>query len=84
MFAAVSYYISAASYFSLMLLYFCTTDPEEVDPALLQLCSSQLKLLQLYTDVQQLHSVADMEAGSENVSAHTEFVNGSHMNCTKP
>ncbi|XP_029316104.1 rab3 GTPase-activating protein non-catalytic subunit isoform X3 [Cottoperca gobio] len=41
-------------------------DPEEVDPALLQLCSSQLKLLQLYTDIQHLHSAADMEACSKN------------------
>ncbi|XP_039993735.1 rab3 GTPase-activating protein non-catalytic subunit isoform X1 [Xiphias gladius] len=41
-------------------------DPEEVDTALLQLCSSQLKLLQLYTDIQQLHSAADIEACSEN------------------
>ncbi|XP_062863065.1 rab3 GTPase-activating protein non-catalytic subunit [Trichomycterus rosablanca] len=31
-------------------------DPEAVDESLLQLCSSQLKLLQLYTDVQLLHS----------------------------
>lgn len=73
MFAAVSYCIAAAPYFSLTVLYVCTTDPEEVDPALLQLCSSQLKLLQLYTDVQQLHSAAHMEAGSENVSAHTKW-----------
>uniref|UniRef100_A0A8D3DD60 RAB3 GTPase activating protein subunit 2 (non-catalytic) n=1 Tax=Scophthalmus maximus TaxID=52904 RepID=A0A8D3DD60_SCOMX len=29
-------------------------DPEDVDAALLQLCSLQLKLLQLYTDIQQL------------------------------
>ncbi|KAM9466592.1 rab3 GTPase-activating protein non-catalytic subunit [Clarias gariepinus] len=31
-------------------------DPEAVDESLQQLCSSQLKLLQLYTDVQLLHS----------------------------
>ncbi|KAK9533264.1 hypothetical protein VZT92_008393 [Zoarces viviparus] len=43
-------------------------DPEEVDAALLQLCSSQLKLLQLYTDIQNLHSGADREACSENDS----------------
>ncbi|KAJ4939071.1 hypothetical protein JOQ06_028533 [Pogonophryne albipinna] len=36
-------------------------DPDEVDPALQQLCSSQLKLLQLYSDIQQLHSAADTE-----------------------
>uniref|UniRef100_A0A8C2XCZ3 RAB3 GTPase activating protein subunit 2 (non-catalytic) n=1 Tax=Cyclopterus lumpus TaxID=8103 RepID=A0A8C2XCZ3_CYCLU len=38
--------------------------PEEVDEALLQLCSSQLKLLQLYTDIQNLHSGADREQDS--------------------
>ncbi|XP_028250734.1 rab3 GTPase-activating protein non-catalytic subunit isoform X2 [Parambassis ranga] len=43
-------------------------DPEEVDTSLLQLCSSQLKLLQLYTDIQQLHSAGDSEASSENDS----------------
>ncbi|XP_070776187.1 rab3 GTPase-activating protein non-catalytic subunit [Enoplosus armatus] len=43
-------------------------DPEEVDTALLQLCSTQLKLLQLYTDIQQLHSAADTEACSQNDS----------------
>lgn len=31
-------------------------DPEAVDETLLQLCSSQLRLLQLYSDVQLLHS----------------------------
>ncbi|XP_041668477.1 rab3 GTPase-activating protein non-catalytic subunit isoform X2 [Cheilinus undulatus] len=36
-------------------------DQEEVDMTLLQLCSSQLKLLQLYTNIQQLHSTADTE-----------------------
>ncbi|XP_035465914.2 rab3 GTPase-activating protein non-catalytic subunit isoform X1 [Scophthalmus maximus] len=41
-------------------------DPEDVDAALLQLCSLQLKLLQLYTDIQQLHSAADAEACSDN------------------
>uniref|UniRef100_A0A7N6BAM3 RAB3 GTPase activating protein subunit 2 (non-catalytic) n=1 Tax=Anabas testudineus TaxID=64144 RepID=A0A7N6BAM3_ANATE len=41
-------------------------DPNEVDAVLGQLCSSQLKLLQLYTDIQQLHSTADREACSEN------------------
>ncbi|XP_035850645.1 rab3 GTPase-activating protein non-catalytic subunit isoform X2 [Sander lucioperca] len=43
-------------------------DPEAVDIELLQLCSSQLKLLQLYTDIQQLHSTADIEACSKNDS----------------
>uniref|UniRef100_A0A8C9ZED8 RAB3 GTPase activating protein subunit 2 (non-catalytic) n=1 Tax=Sander lucioperca TaxID=283035 RepID=A0A8C9ZED8_SANLU len=42
-----------------------------VDIELLQLCSSQLKLLQLYTDIQQLHSTADIEACSKNVRGHT-------------
>lgn len=37
-------------------------DPEEVEAALLQFCSSQLKLLQLYVDVQHLHSAAAAEA----------------------
>ncbi|XP_034713769.1 rab3 GTPase-activating protein non-catalytic subunit isoform X2 [Etheostoma cragini] len=43
-------------------------DPEAVDVELLQLCSSQLKLLQLYTDIQHLHSAADIEACSKNDS----------------
>ncbi|XP_039642332.1 rab3 GTPase-activating protein non-catalytic subunit isoform X2 [Perca fluviatilis] len=43
-------------------------DPEAVDIELLQLCSSQLKLLQLYTDIQHLHSAADLEACSKNDS----------------
>lgn len=42
-----------------------------MDAELLQLCSSQLKLLQLYTDIQQLHSAADVEETAENVRAHT-------------
>uniref|UniRef100_A0A673CNH2 RAB3 GTPase activating protein subunit 2 (non-catalytic) n=1 Tax=Sphaeramia orbicularis TaxID=375764 RepID=A0A673CNH2_9TELE len=46
-------------------------DPEEVDPALLQLCSSQLKLLQLYSDIQQLHSAADAEPSSDPVRGVT-------------
>ncbi|KAJ8274972.1 hypothetical protein COCON_G00095970 [Conger conger] len=33
-------------------------DPEAVEESLLQLCSSQLKLLQLYTDIQALHSAS--------------------------
>ncbi|KAF3844617.1 hypothetical protein F7725_007780 [Dissostichus mawsoni] len=41
-------------------------DPDEVDPALQQLCSSQLKLLQLYSDIQQLHSAAVTETCPEN------------------
>lgn len=57
----------------IMVLYFCITDPEEVDKALLQLCSSQLKLLQLYTDIQNLHSAADIETCSENVNRHTHI-----------
>lgn len=38
------------------------TDPEEVDVGLLRFCSSQLKLLQLYIDIQQLHFAPDAEA----------------------
>lgn len=38
------------------------TDPEEVDVGLLRFCSSQLKLLQLYIDIQQLHSAPEAEA----------------------
>ncbi|KAG9347341.1 hypothetical protein JZ751_004908 [Albula glossodonta] len=33
-------------------------DPEAVEEGLLQLCSSQLKLLQLYVDIQSLHSAS--------------------------
>ncbi|XP_078133227.1 rab3 GTPase-activating protein non-catalytic subunit isoform X2 [Sander vitreus] len=43
-------------------------DPEAVDIELLQLCSSQLKLLQLYADIQHLHSAADIETCSKNDS----------------
>ncbi|XP_056282047.1 rab3 GTPase-activating protein non-catalytic subunit isoform X2 [Pseudoliparis swirei] len=43
-------------------------DPEEVDEALLQFCSSQLKLIQLYTDIQELHAGAEREASSDNDS----------------
>ncbi|KAM8736631.1 rab3 GTPase-activating protein non-catalytic subunit isoform 1-T1 [Acanthopagrus schlegelii] len=43
-------------------------DPEEVDGALLQFCTSQLKLLQLYTGIQNLHSAADTEPCSTNDS----------------
>ncbi|KAM4542363.1 rab3 GTPase-activating protein non-catalytic subunit isoform 2-T2 [Odontesthes bonariensis] len=41
---------------------------DELDASLLQLCSSQLKLLQLYTDMQQLQFAADPEISSENDS----------------
>uniref|UniRef100_A0A3B3DT52 RAB3 GTPase activating protein subunit 2 (non-catalytic) n=1 Tax=Oryzias melastigma TaxID=30732 RepID=A0A3B3DT52_ORYME len=41
---------------------------EEVDASLMQLCSSQLKLLQLYTNIQKLQSSTLSEACSENVS----------------
>uniref|UniRef100_A0A673CNK7 RAB3 GTPase activating protein subunit 2 (non-catalytic) n=1 Tax=Sphaeramia orbicularis TaxID=375764 RepID=A0A673CNK7_9TELE len=50
------------TYHFFLVLSTCITDPEEVDPALLQLCSSQLKLLQLYSDIQQLHSAADLDS----------------------
>uniref|UniRef100_A0A3B3VK31 RAB3 GTPase activating protein subunit 2 (non-catalytic) n=1 Tax=Poecilia latipinna TaxID=48699 RepID=A0A3B3VK31_9TELE len=43
----------------------------EVEASLLQLCSSQLKLLQLYSDIQQLQSAADTEACSGNVCGKT-------------
>ncbi|KAK5603609.1 hypothetical protein CRENBAI_003759 [Crenichthys baileyi] len=43
-------------------------DANEVEASLLQLCSSHLKLLQLYTDIQQLQSAANTEACSENDS----------------
>ncbi|XP_030642877.1 rab3 GTPase-activating protein non-catalytic subunit [Chanos chanos] len=46
-------------------------DPEAVDEALLQLCSSQLRLLQLYTDVQKLHSPDS--SPSENFSPSLEI-----------
>lgn len=42
-----------------------------MDAELLQLCSSQLKLLQLYTDIQQLYSATDVEETAENVRIHT-------------
>ncbi|RXM28773.1 Rab3 GTPase-activating protein non-catalytic subunit [Acipenser ruthenus] len=43
-------------------------DPEGVDEALLQLCSSQLKLLQLYTDIEKIHSEG---AGQDSTTADT-------------
>ncbi|XP_029973115.1 rab3 GTPase-activating protein non-catalytic subunit isoform X2 [Salarias fasciatus] len=43
-------------------------DPNGVDTALVQLCSSQLKLLQLYSDIQQLHSAAETQDEPENDS----------------
>lgn len=44
-------------------------DPEAVDEVLFQMCSSQLKLLQLYTDIQQLHCTREATTDS-----HTEPV----------
>uniref|UniRef100_A0A8B9HL98 RAB3 GTPase activating protein subunit 2 (non-catalytic) n=1 Tax=Astyanax mexicanus TaxID=7994 RepID=A0A8B9HL98_ASTMX len=44
-------------------------DPEAVDDTLLQLCSSQLKLLQLYSDVQLLHSPDTSPSETEPVSS---------------
>lgn len=41
--------------------YLFIPDPEEVDAGVLQFCCSQLKLLQLYIDLQQLHSAPDAE-----------------------
>ncbi|KAM3595515.1 uncharacterized protein V6R79_024591 [Siganus canaliculatus] len=43
-------------------------DPDDVETVLHQLCSTQLRLLQLYTDIQNLHSAADTEASSTNES----------------
>uniref|UniRef100_A0A8B9HS35 RAB3 GTPase activating protein subunit 2 (non-catalytic) n=1 Tax=Astyanax mexicanus TaxID=7994 RepID=A0A8B9HS35_ASTMX len=43
-------------------------DPEAVDDTLLQLCSSQLKLLQLYSDVQLLHSPDTSPSETEPLS----------------
>ncbi|XP_062295888.1 rab3 GTPase-activating protein non-catalytic subunit isoform X3 [Scomber scombrus] len=40
-------------------------DPEGLDSVLVELCSSQLKLLQLYNDIQQLHSATDTQTCSE-------------------
>ncbi|KAK6489442.1 rab3 GTPase-activating protein non-catalytic subunit [Huso huso] len=45
-------------------------DPEGVDEALLQLCSSQLKLLQLYTDIEKIHSEG---AGQDSTTADTDL-----------
>ncbi|XP_073725839.1 rab3 GTPase-activating protein non-catalytic subunit [Misgurnus anguillicaudatus] len=42
-------------------------DPEAVDESLVQFCSSQLKLLQLYTDVQLLHTPDTSPTESEHV-----------------
>ncbi|KAG7460586.1 hypothetical protein MATL_G00200350 [Megalops atlanticus] len=47
-------------------------DPEAVEEGLLQLCSSQLKLLQLYTDIQSLHSASPSTPSTE---ADTELSN---------
>uniref|UniRef100_A0A3P8UDZ6 RAB3 GTPase activating protein subunit 2 (non-catalytic) n=1 Tax=Cynoglossus semilaevis TaxID=244447 RepID=A0A3P8UDZ6_CYNSE len=46
-------------------------DPDQVDTELLQLCCSQTKLLQLYTDVQQLQSTTDTE---EHLSVNSIFL----------
>lgn len=43
-------------------------DQEEVDPGLFQLCSSQLRLLQLYTDIKNLHTAADTQACTKDDS----------------
>lgn len=45
-------------------------DPEGVDEALLQLCSSQLKLLQLYTDIEKIHSEG---VGQDSSTADTDL-----------
>ncbi|XP_036450138.1 rab3 GTPase-activating protein non-catalytic subunit isoform X2 [Colossoma macropomum] len=43
-------------------------DPEAIDESLLQLCSSQLRLLQLYTDVQLLHTPDSSPTETESLS----------------
>ncbi|KAA0711167.1 Rab3 GTPase-activating protein non-catalytic subunit RGAP-iso [Triplophysa tibetana] len=43
-------------------------DPEETDESLVQFCSSQLKLLQLYTDVQLLHTPDTSPSETEHLS----------------
>ncbi|XP_038148632.1 rab3 GTPase-activating protein non-catalytic subunit isoform X3 [Cyprinodon tularosa] len=43
-------------------------EADEVETSLLQLCSSHLKLLQLYTDIQQLQSAANTDVCSQNDS----------------
>uniref|UniRef100_A0A674EDB7 RAB3 GTPase activating protein subunit 2 (non-catalytic) n=1 Tax=Salmo trutta TaxID=8032 RepID=A0A674EDB7_SALTR len=62
-------------------------DPEAVDEVLFQMCSSQLKLLQLYTDIQQLHSTGEMEVAgieeelarvSPTLQRYAELTSGSH------
>uniref|UniRef100_A0A3B5LVI7 RAB3 GTPase activating protein subunit 2 (non-catalytic) n=1 Tax=Xiphophorus couchianus TaxID=32473 RepID=A0A3B5LVI7_9TELE len=53
----------------------------EVEASLLQLCSSQLKLLQLYSDIQQLQSAADTEACSANVCCKTPELHQTHLCC---
>ncbi|XP_051942627.1 rab3 GTPase-activating protein non-catalytic subunit isoform X2 [Hippocampus zosterae] len=40
-------------------------DADQVDPVLMQLCSSRLKLLQLYTDIHHVNSSADSEDRNE-------------------
>uniref|UniRef100_A0A1A7Y699 RAB3 GTPase activating protein subunit 2 (Non-catalytic) n=1 Tax=Iconisemion striatum TaxID=60296 RepID=A0A1A7Y699_9TELE len=46
---------------------------DEVEASLQQLCSSQLKLLQLFTDIQQLQLAENTEACSENDSLEEEL-----------
>uniref|UniRef100_A0A3B3XXG0 RAB3 GTPase activating protein subunit 2 (non-catalytic) n=1 Tax=Poecilia mexicana TaxID=48701 RepID=A0A3B3XXG0_9TELE len=53
----------------------------EVEASLLQLCSSQLKLLQLYSDIQQLQSAADTEACSGNVCGKTHERHQTRLCC---
>ncbi|XP_056914815.1 rab3 GTPase-activating protein non-catalytic subunit isoform X2 [Takifugu flavidus] len=53
---------------SALSLHLKQKDPEEVDVSLLRFCSSQLKLLQLYTDIQQLHPAPDAEACGTSLS----------------
>lgn len=47
-----------------------TQDPDEVDATLLQFCSSQLKLLRLYSDIESLNSSTDLaDSSSEELDS---------------
>uniref|UniRef100_A0A674EE37 RAB3 GTPase activating protein subunit 2 (non-catalytic) n=1 Tax=Salmo trutta TaxID=8032 RepID=A0A674EE37_SALTR len=50
-------------------------DPEAVDEVLFQMCSSQLKLLQLYTDIQQLHSTGESSKRQANAELSATLTN---------
>ena len=54
--------------------YLFIPDPEEVDAGVLQFCSSQLKLLQLYSDIQQLHSAPNAEEYGTSFSINQVWI----------